>query len=116
MIEMGARALARRRVLWNSAYCRKELDAAFIECAVDAAWRDFTAEVTAVLEAIRDPIEAVLDAMRTAAAYRLDLPLGVEGEREKYRRRWQAGVDAALGKHDFGGASQTAEAPVCKTG
>jgi hypothetical protein len=44
----------------------------------------------------REPTDTVLDAMRAAAAYRLALPDGVEGEREKYRRRWQAGIDAAI--------------------
>jgi hypothetical protein len=50
----------------------------------------------ACLVLLQEPTDAVLDAMRAAAAAWLDLPPGVEGEREKYRRRLRAAV-AAIG-------------------
>jgi hypothetical protein len=50
------------------------------------------------IAAIREPTVQMLDAMRTAASFRLDLPNGIAGERAKYRLRWQAGIDVALGR------------------
>ncbi len=62
------------------------------EEAMEHAFRDGFAAALAMLY---DAPDAVLDAMRAAAAYRLDLPVGVEGEREKYRRRLRAALAVA---------------------